>query len=1067
MESIGLRAVIDMSNFNKGLGQYTSGISQMTNVTKGFASSVGRDFVGLGQGVLKFGAIAGGAALVGVTALGAAITKMTVSGIKGAINLDAQMSAIAATMNLTKDAVAPLKDLIIDLGLDPNLTVNTQQAADAIQLLAQNGATADEIMGGLAKSTVALANATGANFGTAANIASGVLRVFNMDAKDMGAAIDGITGVTNKSKFTIEDYGLAFAAAGGIAAGMGVSLKDLNTVITGTANSFSSGSDAGTSFKTFLQRLANPTGEIADLMQKYNISLFDATGKMRPMREVVGQLNRAFSGLTEAQKAQVASQLGGADAARTVLALAGMTVDEYDKLSGSVNESGQAFKNAATRMNSTQGALDILGGIIEGIQLQIGDKFLPIVRSMTVSFSDIATKYGPLVVDIFGSIADKMSYAIQWLSVFGNLLGTAFQTGGIGGILDLLGITPDALVLFDLIKTSIFDLANTVMSNLTPAFNNFAGIIPTINTIISFMVEHFDEIKGAMIGIGAVLAGGVIAALIAGLLSLLTPINLIIAGAALLGAAWAGNWGGIQDKVSVAWAFIQPILMNIWNWLKTNIPIAVQYLADVWTNNLLPAFTQVWGAIQTNIIPLFTRLFTYLSSNGPGIIQQLSDVWTGVLLPALQWVADFVLNTLLPIWTDILVKALEYVPVVVNNVISVWNFLVDAFNTALPIINGITDVIMSLGNFFNSVLNLALKASAGLWQNVLLPAITTVYDYLNATFQPALTFLSDFIKNNFGSSITNAQGLLGGLKTVLSDIGGILQNVAGFFNNLTGSINNFQLPPALTPGSPTPFELGLSGIASVASGVLPNALQTLLTAFKMFGTLTISYLSNIDSLFASITSYISISMPVALKKLLVVMNDVFLAIIATLDDVNAALNFEGKINGIVTAARNAKSVLKDISNAGDNYGDLISKINSVTSALKRMENAAKDAAAATRSAGSSATAATGMGFSRGIGFVAGTAANTNNALGLGYQIPAGYPNDSFGPMYAQSGEQMLITPRGKSIEELVSQRLGSFLGSFGARQAPSITINTGDINNGMDLEMLGNFIETRVAQAFG
>lgn len=259
----------------------TGGLSSALSSLGSPLSAVGSQFVGLGDSLLKVGAIAGGAALAGVTALGAGIAAFATSGINQAMDLDQQMASIAATMGVAKDTVGPLKQEILDLSLNPNLTVNVTQAAQAIELLGQNGLTTSQILNGAAESTIAMANATGADFGTAANIATGAMQNFNLQASDLAQVADGITGVLVQTKFSAEDYSGALAQAGGVMGGLGVSIQDFNTVLAASASTFASGSDAGTSFKTLLQRLSNPTDEAKAAMDKYGISLFDSEGKMR------------------------------------------------------------------------------------------------------------------------------------------------------------------------------------------------------------------------------------------------------------------------------------------------------------------------------------------------------------------------------------------------------------------------------------------------------------------------------------------------------------------------------------------------------------------------------------------------------------------------------------------------------------------------------------------------------------------------------------------------------------------------------------------------------------------
>ena len=266
MEKIGLAAVLDMSDFDSNMAKYDASLDKMNKTTADAAGKVGQQFVGLGDAVNKAALVVATAFVAATAAAGAALAKFTGDGIEKAADLEKQMGGIAAVMSTTKDAVGPLKDLIQDLALDPRLKVNTTEAADAIEMLGRNGLTMSQILDGAAESTVLLANATEADFGTAADIATDVMSLFNIEAKDMNTAVDGITSVVNNSKFSIDDYRLAIAQGGGVAASVGVEFDDFNTTIAATAPLFGSGSDAGTSFKTFLQRLVPDTDKAAGAM---------------------------------------------------------------------------------------------------------------------------------------------------------------------------------------------------------------------------------------------------------------------------------------------------------------------------------------------------------------------------------------------------------------------------------------------------------------------------------------------------------------------------------------------------------------------------------------------------------------------------------------------------------------------------------------------------------------------------------------------------------------------------------------------------------------------------------
>lgn len=935
LPQVGLEAVIaNLGQFQAGAKTITNAyndINVKANAVEKATGGLGTALTGLGGSLLNIGAIAGGVALAGVTALGAGLATFATIGISKAIDLDQQMANIAATMGTAKEAVGPLKDLILDLALDPGLTVNTTQAASAIEKLAQNGLTASQIMDGAAKSTIALANATGdQGFTTSANIATGAMQAFNLEAKDLSIVADGVAGVLVKTKFNADDYALALSNAGEIAFSTGVSLQDFNTIIAATASSFTSGSDAGTSLKTLLQRFANPTDEAAGLMNDLGINVFDSAGKMRDMKDIVADLHVAFEDMTEQEKAHNAAVIGGADASRTLLGLAGMTSDEFVTLSGEVNKNGQALQMAATRVDSLSGAWAIFQGIIEAVQIQVGDKFLPILRGLTVGFTDLATKSAPMVVGFFGNIADTIATMVskvqglidifgdkglagvfaalglkgsalflkklgQLVGMFGfvgdgattlggivrNVLGgafqwlgdnlfpilsdgitavmgfittvkdlfTTFQTGGLfgsrsgsfgsTGLLSALGISPEIITQIQVIFDAITEAVNVFMTEgifgtmmSTPGgMTQTGGIlrliglddesIATIQSVIAgiipFITSHLAELQGAIIGMGAAIAAigiaGTIISIGVAIAGLITPVGLIIAAAALLGAAWAGNWGGVQEKTFAVWAVVQPILTQLMTWLQVNIPIALQFLSDAWSTILLPAITAFVGFLTGTVFPMFASFIsTYIDVTSTRA-QVLADTWTTYLLPAITGVMNYIQTVTIPFFT-------------------------------------------SLGNLLSAVVGVAVRVLAALWQNILKPALTTVANLIKIQLQPGLDGISKIlgiVGDIIDTKVSPAADTLGakvlpalskGLEMVVKWI----KDATGYFNGLASAVKNMTLPSWLQPGSPPPLAYALQDIA--------NAANMAGTAMSNFSQATIDSLLGIDRNVVSINGAI-------------------------------------------------------------------------------------------------------------------------------------------------------------------------------------------------------------------
>jgi TP901 family phage tail tape measure protein len=319
--------------------------------------------------------------------------------------------------------------------------VSTFEAAEAIEMLVKNGMQMPDIMNGAARSVVALSNATGGEFANSADIMTDAMALWKGEFRDaegnlknVEGAINGITSVTVKSKFTIDDYALALAQGGGVASAAGVSFDDFNTTIASISPYFASGSDAGTSFKTFLQRLIPASKEAERTMKDLGIMtadganrFFDASGKMKPMAEVAEILQVAMSGLTEEQKNSALATLFGTDAMRAAVGLAETGGVAFMDLAGQMQEV-DASMAAAGRMDTLAGQWEIFTGVIEGIGLSIGQSLMPAAQQFTGWITGLAGGGGSEVLKgIFESIGGGLNTAMEVLQQFSVEAGPIFS----------------------------------------------------------------------------------------------------------------------------------------------------------------------------------------------------------------------------------------------------------------------------------------------------------------------------------------------------------------------------------------------------------------------------------------------------------------------------------------------------------------------------------------------------------------------------------------------------------------------------------------------------------------
>jgi TP901 family phage tail tape measure protein len=890
-ETIGLEAFLDMRKFDTASGRYSKILDDMNRQTDKTAGGISSQFNSLGKHVLGVAAGLGTAVVAGAAAAGAAVAAFTVGGIKSAMDMEAQLSGIAAVLNLTKAEVEPLSELIVELGLSPDLKVTSEEAAAAIEMLARNGLTMSEILDGAAESTVLLANATGGTFAESANIATDAMAIFKIEAKDMMDAVDGIVSVTTASKFSISDYALALAQGGGVAAAVGVNFQDFNTSIAAVSPLFKSGSDAGTSFKTFLQRLVPQTDKAAGAMADLGLEFFNADGSMKSMSEISQELNKALlqtrditvevggrtaeqsaeldrlqgiyartvqsigdydagikgASLTEEARAKKIAELNtvlantqaqmdpllaitgemttatkkltqeelnralttifGTDAMRTAIALAesgavvyetaaeaaqalGVSIEEIGTLAEDgiteyealMIQMGQtsALESAKTRMDNLAGIMEIVHGIFEAVQLQIGQYFLPLLTDLSGRFRDLAEDAAPKVIAVFQRVASFIGDFITSL-----LAGEGIMVAFFKGLREA-------------------DVPGDVIGKLITFATNVQNVVTAVQ---DFVTKHADAFRGALIGIGAVLAGAAISVILGGiataLLALVTGIGPVIALMAALGAAVSTNFAGMGDAVSAIVAAVQAGSLT---WA-----LAWEQIAKVAGN--------IWAMIQPHLITLWTNITAWFGSID--WVATAQAIWDGVVAGASRlW--EFILPHLQALQVSIID----------------WFITVDWAAVGQAVATGIGQGFTNLGAFLQPHLQTlgqtilgwlgGLAEQFGLdWVKIQAvvgtawAVIKGVIDSAVAVLGPAIrTFVSGIVSgfssfgpvlDAFGNLWTTIQPIVMG---VLAAIGAVLLGLVGI---VVGVVNG--IAQAIQPLITT-FGLVLEGVINFVNGLI-------------------------------------------------------------------------------------------------------------------------------------------------------------------------------------------------------------------------------------------------------
>lgn len=444
---------LDTATFEKGLTDAEREMARSTRKLEKF-----------GQRVESIGKSISVGVTLPILAIGGAALGM-------AAKFESAMNRVEAATGATGKQLEALKQQAIDFGKSKDFTATAAESADVMEMLAKNGLNVQQILGGATKATLQFAAANGAEFAPSADAVTDILQQFGRDVSELPGIVDKMTGAMLVSKMGFDDYRLAIGQAGGVAGGTGQSFEDMNVVLAATSSLFASGSDAGTSYKTFLTSLPGKSKEAKKAIEAYGLSFYDAQGNMKSMSEIAQSLQDKLGGLNDQAKSEVLTTIFGTDAMRTAIGLMNQGADGLARISTEINKASAQTQMEA-RMKGWSGAITQVKKAFEAAAISLGDS--GILSALTKVLTMVAATIGA-----FGDLPQPIQLVI------GTMLGLTASVG------PLLIIGGKAISMWA-------GLATLLVGRVVPASVATAAATAATGTAASGAASGFVVLRGAM-----------------------------------------------------------------------------------------------------------------------------------------------------------------------------------------------------------------------------------------------------------------------------------------------------------------------------------------------------------------------------------------------------------------------------------------------------------------------------------------------------------------------------------------------------------------------------------------
>lgn len=524
----------------------------------------------LGEGITDLGRSMTLGLTVPIVAAGGAATSM-------AAGFDDAMSQVQGALGGATTDMDGLRDLALQLGADT--VFSATESAQAMVELAKGGLTEAQIKGGALAASMDLAAAGQLNLADAAATTVQMMGSFGLGAGDATRIANALAGAANASSADVSDLTQAMSQCSAQASLAGWSLEDTAAALALFADHGVKGSDAGTSLKTMLQRLAAPTDQAAEAIAAYGLNIRDSNGKMKDISGIADELTGKLGGLSDAERDAALQTIFGSDASRAAAILMQSGSEGLAKYIAATNDATAAETMANAQKGELSWALENMGGAVESAAIAFGTALAPAITAVAGVIGNVAEAFASLPAGVQTGIAVVLALVAALgplLMVIGSVVAAlpAISEGFavLGGAL-AIPLAPAAAVV-----AAIAAIAAAIYAAWTTSETFRAAVMAGVDAISSkvqeicaflapyvqaFLDQIVSTVQVAMDTLGPII-GAVLTVIVSTVVPILTSIMDTVAQVlAVILATVTNVMAAVSTVIQGAWTLIQGIFQTV------------------------------------------------------------------------------------------------------------------------------------------------------------------------------------------------------------------------------------------------------------------------------------------------------------------------------------------------------------------------------------------------------------------------------------------------------------------------------------------------------------------------
>lgn len=656
---------LDSSKFKSGLKAAQSSLSEFTNKS----NDAGTRFQALGNSLKSVGSTITKTVSLPLLALGAGALKV-------AGDFEAGMSEVSAITGATGKDMQALEKQAKTLGATTKFSA--RDAAEGMKYFGMAGYDTNQIMSAL-PSTLNLAAAGNVDLGIACDIVSDAMTGLGMSANETTKFTDIMSATITNSNTSVELMGETLKYVGPVAGTLGIGMRDLSVAIGLMGNAGIKGSQAGTVLRAGLTNLVKPTKQMQDAMNKYGVELVKNSDGSVDLMGTMENLRTTLGGLDQATQANALATIFGKEAMSGWAAVVNASESDFNKLSDAIaNSDGKASDMAKTMQDNLKGSIDNMKSAFEGLLITIGERLIPVFRSLVDGITSVFTWFN----NLNPAIQNVIIGAGGFLAVLGPLL---LIIGNVIIFVTKLGMAISTLVTFFSAGGAGAGLLATAIAFLTGPIGLTIAAITALIAIGVLLYKNWDEIKAKCIEIWQ---------------NNIKPIIETITNT--IKAFLTATWTGIQAFLTTCWNLLKQLASTVWNGIKSIIESVC--------NGIKSTVTSIWNGIKSITSTIWNGIKSLISSVVNAISSTISSVFN-TIKTTISTIWNNVKTTTSTAWNGIKSVVSTGVNAVKNVISTVWSGLeslltapfIAAKSVIDGILSGISSAISSVKNAISSV----------------------------------------------------------------------------------------------------------------------------------------------------------------------------------------------------------------------------------------------------------------------------------------------------------------------------------------------------------------------------